>query len=75
MSETRDPLKQVEHYAFDVLVNTEERDEAICRAREAGLSLRDIANAAGMSHQGIANILKKVSKDLTSDPPKGIMST
>jgi len=35
------------------------RDEAIVRAHESGMSLRDIAEWAGVSHTTVSNILAR----------------
>jgi hypothetical protein len=37
---------------------TERRDKAILRADEAGMSLREIGSAVGLSHAGVDKILK-----------------
>ena len=37
----------------------EARDAAICEMRDAGATLRAIAEAAGITHSGVARILKR----------------
>ena len=40
---------------------TDKRDAAICAAHAEGMSLRDIADAVGLSHTGVAKIVRRNS--------------
>jgi predicted transcriptional regulator len=40
------------------LKNTEARDKAIRKAHEAGMTMREIANIAGLSHQRVNQVIK-----------------
>jgi DNA-directed RNA polymerase specialized sigma subunit len=40
------------------LRNTEKRDKAVRKAHAAGMTMRDIAKVAGISHQRVAQIVK-----------------
>lgn len=54
---TRSALESVSRAALEVAVKTGERNEAIREARAEGHSLRTIAEAAGLSHTAVANIV------------------
>lgn len=51
--------QQVATWAEKARVATVRRDEAIRRMRDEGATLRAIAEAAGMTHPGVARILAK----------------
>lgn len=51
--------KEVASWARKAREATECRDEAICRMRDEGASLRAIAAAAEMSHTAVAKILAR----------------
>ena len=53
-------LAAVTRYADDARLLTEERDKSIVKARAAGATLRQIADAAGLTPSGIAKILRKL---------------
>lgn len=38
---------------------TDERDALMAEAQDAGVSLRDIGDAVGLSHTGVAKVLKR----------------
>jgi helix-turn-helix protein len=52
-------LRGVNRLSSRVRLATEERDQWIRKAHAAGESLRTIAEAAGLSHTAIANILRR----------------
>ena len=52
-------LTEVEQAARKVAEWIARRDAAIVRARADGASLRVIANAAGLTHQTVANICNR----------------
>lgn len=49
-------LAQVRRLAERAAALTAQRDDAIRQARAAGASLRELAAAAGVSHQTVSNI-------------------
>jgi DNA-binding CsgD family transcriptional regulator len=54
-----DPLTEVADASRKIAEWTARREAAVHRAREAGHSLREIADAAGVTHQTIANLLNR----------------
>lgn len=58
MTEPTD-LEEAAYWAEEAAAAVRARDESIRRAREGGATLRAIADAAGLSHTQVANILKK----------------
>ena len=56
-----DHLAAVTRYAVDARLLTECRNESMLKARAAGATLRQIADAAGLTPSGIAKILRKLS--------------
>lgn len=52
-------LDDVRRHADTARAETTARDEAIRRARAAGHTLRAIAEAAGITHVGVAKILRR----------------
>lgn len=59
MPMTTDPLVAVRRHASDLTLDKQKRDIAIKWAHLSGASFRDIAEAAGMTHQGVRKIVKK----------------
>lgn len=57
----RDPLKSVARYADAARTATERRDEAIAEARAAGMTLRAIGEAAGLSHVAVDKIVARTT--------------
>lgn len=54
--------QQVASWARKAREATQRRNEAMLAMRDEGATLRDIAEAAGLSHTQIANILKKEAR-------------
>lgn len=54
-----DAERKVRREADKARKATEARDTAICEMRDAGASLRAIAEAAGITHAGVARVLKR----------------
>lgn len=59
ISEADVALKSVRGHAKRVAEATEARDRAMSAARAAGVPLRAIAEAAGVTHQTVQNILDR----------------
>jgi hypothetical protein len=59
MSAQKADLATVAHLAKCARSVTEQRDQAIAEAVASGASLRVVAEAAGMSHGGIARVVKR----------------
>ena len=55
-------LRMVSRYADMSATAREERDTAILMARSQGCTLRQIADAAGLTPSGIVKILRKLSR-------------
>lgn len=53
------PAAEVRRWADKARAATEKRDDAIRAMRAEGATLRDIAAAAGMTHAGVARVLKR----------------
>jgi ParB/RepB/Spo0J family partition protein len=51
--------EQLSMFAAQAVEATKRRDQAICTMRAAGASLRAIAETVGLTHTGVANILRK----------------
>ena len=62
MPPTPPAAKAVTKWAKAAAYATEARNQAIVTARAEGLTLRDIAQAAGMTHPGVIRILKKAAR-------------
>lgn len=54
--------REVATWAAKAQVATAKRDEAIRAMRAEGATLRAIAKAAGMTHAGVARVLRKGEK-------------
>lgn len=52
-------LEAVSEWADAMRVGRMERDEWIVRAHDAGYSLREIADAADLSHAGVKKIIER----------------
>lgn len=55
----RTPAQEVASWARKAREATIRRDEAIRQARTAGMTLRQIAEAAGMTAPGVARVLER----------------
>lgn len=53
----QDTLAAIKRYANDAHLLLSERDKAIVKARRQGSTQQEIADAAGLSKQGVAKIL------------------
>ena len=54
-----DIARDLERAARRIREATHERDRLIVKARDAGGSLREIAELVGLSHPGVAKVLKR----------------
>lgn len=61
---TDDALVVIRRYAKDVEILRVERDRAIKRARIEGKSVKEIADAAFMTRQGISKVLVRLTNKL-----------
>lgn len=59
----RVPLKAVEYWASIAALAVSERNKAIARAHDSGLSLRVIADKAGITHPAVKKIIDKAMKE------------
>lgn len=55
-------LRDVKRYAVRAAQATTDRDAAIVVARDAGHSLRAIAEAAGITHTGVAKVVARAQQ-------------
>jgi hypothetical protein len=58
-SESEVALRSIAGHAKRIAAATEARDRAIRAARAQGVSLRTIAEAAGINHQTVQNIIDR----------------
>ena len=56
-------LRSIRGHAKRVAEATESRDRAIVAARAAGVPLRTVAEAAGVTHQTVQNIVDRRTKN------------
>jgi DNA-directed RNA polymerase specialized sigma subunit len=59
--------EQVRKSAAVLELRTMERDDLVIRAREAGTSLREIAEIAGLTHATIARIERRVNAEIAAE--------
>ena len=63
VSEADVALRSIRGHAKRVAEATEARDRAIVAARAAGVPLRTVAEAAGVTHQTVQNIVDRRTKN------------